>query len=98
MSTSELSAYELERNRTIEENKKKLIELGLEDTAAEVREHAAAKREGAAKEKTKRLQKFPEPTRASKRIREEKPQCTGQKIDRFGEELDAKAEKVARSR
>ena len=95
---AELSAYELERNRTIAENEAKLVELGLESASAAIREHTAAKREAATHEKKERLKRMPppEPTRASKRVRSEKPQYTGEKIDKFGDEIDAKIEKQAR--
>ena len=96
---STLSQYELERLETIKQNQARLVELGLETAAAEVREISEKKKAAVATEKKERQKRMPAPpTRVSKRIREEKPQYTAEKIDRFGDELDAKAEKQARSR
>ena len=73
---SELSAYEKERLETIKKNHEKLVALGLESAANEVREAAAAKRSQDTAEKKERQARFPnlkvatEATRVSKRLRE----------------------------
>ena len=94
-----LSAYELERLETIRQNQAKLVEMGLEKAAHEVRKISEQKKAVVATEKKERHKRMPAPpTRVSKRLREERPQYTSEKIDRFGEELDARAEKQARSK
>ena len=93
----DLSAYEQERLETMRQNHSKLVELGLEQESTELREATEAKRAATATEKKERQKRFPAPpTRASKRIREEKPQYTGVKIDKFGDEIDAKIERQSR--
>ena len=93
-----LSAYELERNRTIAANNAKLRELGLETAAGEMKAHTEAKRAAAATERKERQKRMPapEPTRMSKRVRSEKPQYGVEKIDTFGDQLDEQIEKQNR--
>ena len=91
-----LSAYEAERERTIAANNAKLRELGLEGAIAEVQQHVKAKRAVETHERKERQKRFPppsEPTRVSKRVRAERPQYTGERIDRFGDEMDAQIER-----
>ena len=99
---STLSAYEQERLDTIRKNHEKLVELGLEDAVGKIREVSQAKKNAAAAQKKDLGKRFPnpkpaaEPARVSKRLREVKPQYTGEKIDKFGDEMDAQIEKKAR--
>jgi hypothetical protein len=77
-----ISEYEQERLATIQSNRAKLVELGLEP--AEPGQEAPktkAKRERRAAEVTPR-----EPTRQSKRVRSAAPDYTGVKIDAFGDD------------
>ena len=93
-----LSAYEIQRNKTIAENNAKLVELGLESDASALRAQTTAKQQASAAEKKERQKKFPPPeaTRASKRVRNAPPQYTGETVDRFGEDMDEKMEKRSR--
>lgn len=92
--SSALSEYERERMRTIETNKQKMRDLGL-DSGAVLKPPAAAKRSTPKSRPAKRAEPAP-PTRASKRTRGHKPDYTGANIDRFGEELDRIAERRKR--
>ena len=97
---AELSAYEKERLETIRTNHAKLVELGLERTAKECRNLAPAKKVAQATEKKVRVKRQAPasvPTRVSKRNKGEKPEYGKEKIDRFGEELDEKAERQTRT-
>ena len=71
-----------------------------EDAVADVKAVTETKRAVDAAEKKARHKKFgppPESTRASKRTRGEKPQYNREKIDNFGDEMDAKIEKQQRT-
>lgn len=97
-----LSAYEQERLETIKQNHAKLVELGLESDVTEIKQQAEKKRIVNEEEKKARQKRFPPPeraapSRASKRTKGEKPEYGKEKIDKFGEELDAKAERQVRT-
>ena len=88
----QLSAYELERLETMRKNREQLVHLGLEDVTSEIRAEKEAKAT-AKKEREKRMpppkrQTPAPPTRVSKRQRQEKPSYTGERIDRWGDEID----------
>ena len=66
--TMSLSAYELERLETIRQNQAKLVEMGLEKAAHEVRKISEQKKAVVATEKKERHKRMPAPpTRVSKR-------------------------------
>lgn len=77
-----ISEYEQERLATIQSNRAKLVELGLEPAEPEQEApKTKAKRERNAANATPR-----EPTRQSKRVRSAAPDYTGVKIDAFGDD------------
>lgn len=74
-----LSEYELQRMQTIQANKEKLHELGLDVSMPEPPKTGQAKRE-------RRHREARAPTRQSKRVRSVAPDYTGVKIDEFGDD------------
>ncbi len=92
-----LSAYEKQRLANIRRNEKILADLGLSQTTSEMRaslekqkkKKAAAKR---SREAAREKWSAEVGSRSSKRRRGQKPDYTREKIDSFGDELDAQAE------
>lgn len=94
----QLSEYEALRLAHIKRNQEFLESLGLFSMKEEMSGSQSAAKSKNSKPRVKPPPMPQELMRRSARVKQEKPEYTGEKIDKFGEELDAIAGKVSSSK